>query len=705
MTPHHLIPIQDLRPVPDFPDRQLGHARLPGSDLPQPILLLARGDEWIARLATCPHQGHRLDRCPEDHAGRLICTAHGLHVETEAAPQCYPVELRKGLFYLGLPSTREACQEQQAQEQLRAELENLRLAKEAQEAQISNIARMMDSMVNEAVTRTRELEIRNAEQQRLGSFITNVTNTMDNLLLVLDRRGLIRQANAAVRRHLGFDPSALLDLSPDTLIADDALPELIALAPHLPPGQVLFRTILLQGQLDLETRLRSDLAGSAARPFVLRASILYDQYGKLDGVVIVGTDISALRAREQALRESEQRFRDYSAVASDWFWETDADMRFTAYAGPRQNGMEMLDIVQGRRREEFADPSDLADTDKWARFHALIARHEEFRDFEYRAHPAKTQLTWLSISGRPVFAEDGHFLGYRGTSKDISARKRIDAELREHRDNLSRLVAEQTADLLQAKESAERANQLKSEFLTNMSHEFRTPLHGILSYARLAESRLGKVSPEKLADYLERIRQSGERLTSLVNDLLDLAKLEAGQQHFNCHGANLRVVVERVCADLHALSSSRKLQICHEVQTLCTVAWLDPQQIIHAVQNLLSNAIKFSPEGGTITLTYADGQVDGQDALLFRVRDQGVGIPPGEEDKIFDKFIQSSATKTGAGGTGLGLAITREVMKGHKGRAQVRNHPEGGAEFELAIPRHAPANAGTEPPPAPHSGT
>jgi signal transduction histidine kinase len=259
-------------------------------------------------------------------------------------------------------------------------------------------------------------------------------------------------------------------------------------------------------------------------------------------------------------------------------------------------------------------------------------------------------------------------------------------------------VAEQTADLLQAKESAERANQLKSEFLTNMSHEFRTPLHGILSYARLAESRLGKVSPEKLADYLERIRQSGERLTSLVNDLLDLAKLEAGQQQFNCHGANLRVVVERVCADLHALCASRKLQICHEVQTVSTVAWLDPQQLLHAVQNLLSNAIKFSPEGGTITLTYADGQVDGQDALLFRVRDQGVGIPPGEEDKIFDKFIQSSATKTGAGGTGLGLAITREVMKGHRGRAHVRNHPEGGAEFELAIPRHAPL-------PEDHSGT
>ena len=667
MHAHHLIPILDLHPISDRPGHQIGHACLPGTELPHPVLLLKRGDTWIARVTLCPHQGEGLETCPEDPAIPLNCTVHGLPIERSNTPPCYAVEERDGCFYLRIPNTRVA--------------------------------------ISGALT-SQAAEDHIAEQQRLSAFITNVTNTMDNLLLVLDREGLIRQANAAVRRHLGTTPEALYGLSPDTLIAPEALPELQALAPELPAGQQLFQLILSQGQLDLETRLRSHPPGrdaatpppASTRPFVLRASILYDQYGTLDGVVIVGTDISALRLREQALRQSEQRFRDYSAVASDWFWETDADMRFTAYAGPRQNGLDMLGIVRGKRREEFADAEDLADTAKWAQFHATLARHEEFRDFEYKARPARTQLTWLSISGRPVFGEDGRFMGYRGTSKDISNRKRIEAELREHRDNLSRLVAEQTSDLLHAKESAERANQLKSEFLTNMSHEFRTPLHGILSYARLAETRLGKVPPEKLADYLARIRQSGERLTNLVNDLLDLAKLEAGQQHFNCHAANLRATVERVCADLQALCSSRKLQIRHEVQTCSTVAWLDTHQLMHAIQNLLSNAIKFSPEGSTITLSYTDGQLGRHEALLFRVRDQGVGIPPGEEERIFDKFIQSSATKTGAGGTGLGLAITREVMKGHRGRVSVRNHPEGGAEFELAIPRHAP-------PSEDHSGT
>jgi signal transduction histidine kinase len=109
------------------------------------------------------------------------------------------------------------------------------------------------------------------------------------------------------------------------------------------------------------------------------------------------------------------------------------------------------------------------------------------------------------------------------------------------------------------------------------------------------------------------------------------------------------------------------------------------------VQNLLSNAIKFSPPGGTITLSYRDVMLGTHEALAIDIRDEGVGIPPGEEKRIFDKFVQSSATKTGAGGTGLGLAITQEIVIGHHGTITARNHPNGGAEFELRIPRDTPA--------------
>ena len=406
--------------------------------------------------------------------------------------------------------------------------------------------------------------------------------------------------------------------------------------------------------------------------------------------MIVGSDITALRAREQALKDSEQRFRDYSSVSSDWFWETDTEMRFSAFVGADRTGRQLFEVVQGRQREDFAAADDFANTDKWSAYHRAIAERREFRDFEYRVESRVLGVTWFSASGKPRFDADGAFLGYRGTTKDISARKAIEAELRDHRDHLSELVAAQTADLIQAKEAAERANQLKSEFLTNMSHEFRTPLHGILSYASLGLGRLGKVPEDKIRDYFDRIHQSGNRLSRLVDDLLSLSKLEAGRVPFELRRADLAVVVERVQGDLAAVLENRNLKVAVDRRSASTVAAIDPTQILHVVQNLLSNAVKFSPEGSTITVSYRDAMLGEHEALAMTIGDEGVGIPPGEEKRIFDKFVQSSATKTGAGGTGLGLAICQEIVFGHRGSITARNCPQGGAEFEVRLPREVP---------------
>lgn len=540
-------------------------------------------------------------------------------------------------------------------ERLRAEVDALRQAKASLEQQVSTVTHVMDAMVAEVTAKSRQLEERNAEQTRLSAFIGNVMETMDSLLM----------------------PEALAPLQ--------------ATSPSFAAGTVLFRTILQQDGLELETRMTSQQPGFGALHFILRATPLYSPSGKLDGAVIVGSDITALRAREQALKDSEQRFRDYSAVSSDWFWETDTEMRFMAFVGADRRGRQLFDTIQGRRREDFATAEDLADTEKWSAYHQAIAERREFRDFEYRVNSKLVDVTWFSASGKPCFGADGAFLGYRGTTKDVSARKAIEAELRDHRDHLSELVAAQTADLIQAKEAAERANQLKSDFLTNMSHEFRTPLHGILSYASLGLSRLGKLPEDKIRGYFDRIHQSGNRLSRLVDDLLCLSKLEAGRVQLELRRADLAVVVERVQGDLAAVLENRNLKLAIDRQSASTVAAIDTTQILHVVQNLLSNAVKFSPEGGTITVSYRDAMLGQHEALAMTVSDEGVGIPPGEEKRIFDKFVQSSATKTGAGGTGLGLAICQEIVLGHRGSITARNRPEGGAEFEVRIPREAPA--------------
>jgi len=577
---------------------------------------------------------------------------------------------------------------------LRAELEALREANATLEQQISAVTGMMDAMVDEISAKSRQLEQRSAEQARMSSFFTNVMNTMDSLLLVVDRFGRISQANAATRRNLGLDPANLVGTSPDSLLTDDTLAPLHAASPSFAPGTVLFRSILKQNGLEMETCLHSHLPGAGTCHFMLRATPLYEHNGKLAGAVIVGTDISELRAREQALKASEQRFRDFSAVSSDWFWETDAEMRFTVYTGPDRAGRHLIDIVRGKRRDEFASPEDRLDTAKWADYHNAIARRQSFRDFEYQTLSIDSRPIWFSASGKPCFGSDGKFLGYRGTARDITARKAIEAELLHHRDHLSELVAAQTIDLIRAKEVAERANRLQSEFLANMSHEFRTPLHGILSYARLGATRTGQAPNEKIINYFERIHQSGSRMADLVNDLLDLAKLESRRTEFELHRADMAVLVSRVQSDLAALLAQRRITFVVDTRTTSTVALIDTQQFHHAIQNLLANAIKFSPNGGTITVGFSDAMLGRHEALALTVRDQGIGIPPGEEERIFDKFVQSSATKTGAGGTGLGLAITLEIVRGHNGTLAARNHPEGGAVFEICVPRQAPATPG-----------
>jgi len=226
------------------------------------------------------------------------------------------------------------------------------------------------------------------------------------------------------------------------------------------------------------------------------------------------------------------------------------------------------------------------------------------------------------------------------------------------------------------------ANRAKSEFLTNMSHELRTPLHSILSFASFGTKKYANAEPEKLLDYFKRIKKSGQTLLELLNDLLDLAKLESRKVMFAFEPSYLGVLVTSVTNELDTLLSERNLSIRHEVSKFDGEVTLDIDKIKQVLRNLLNNAIKFSPEGGTIDVAVCRVA----SSVRVSVHDQGPGIPQDELEAVFDKFVQSSKTKTGAGGTGLGLAICREIVAAHKGRIWAENRPEGGAVFSFEIP-------------------
>lgn len=268
-------------------------------------------------------------------------------------------------------------------------------------------------------------------------------------------------------------------------------------------------------------------------------------------------------------------------------------------------------------------------------------------------------------------------------------------ELSEHRDHLQELVDERTASLEGALQQARAANQAKSEFLANMSHELRTPMHAILGFVDLGNRRARNASDPRLGQYFQRIDESGQRLLDLIDELLDLSKLDAGKIVLHPARFNVLALLRQVLAQLEPLQLGRKLVI----DVACSLAdphiTADEKRITQVICNLLSNAIKFSPEGGTIRVELAASELPAgrrsedrgsQAALAISFIDQGMGIPADELESIFDQFVQSSATKSGAGGTGLGLAICRAIVAQHRGTIVARNNPGQGACFIVTLP-------------------
>ena len=389
------------------------------------------------------------------------------------------------------------------------------------------------------------------------------------------------------------------------------------------------------------------------------------------------TEVIIRKNAEKQTQKSEERFRNLVEISSDWIWELDEFGRYT-YVSPVVNillgyepeeiiGLSPFDFVQLEKRNTIKD-----------QYQNLIQERLPYKNMEVLFLHKDGRSIILESNGVPLYSENNEFIGFRGIDRDITDRKWVEEKL------------------IQAKKNAEAANQAKSEFLANMSHEIRTPMHGILSFSKFGTDKIEKSSPDKLLHYFKQINQSGKRLLVLLDDILDLSKMQAGKMTYEMGNSNIRGIVKQALDDLEPTANEKKIDVILTESQFPTVVTCDSYRIGQVVRNLFSNALKFTPSGKTITILFesvtltSGGSATNRKtlpAISVSIKDEGIGIPENEIEYVFGKFTQSSKTKTGAGGTGLGLAICKEIIEYHGGKIFVKNNEKSGVTFSFILPQ------------------
>ena len=324
--------------------------------------------------------------------------------------------------------------------------------------------------------------------------------------------------------------------------------------------------------------------------------------------------------------------------------------------------------------------------------------------FQTRIDSSNSGCKYLNVTYYPSFDDEGKISEVVMIADDITSLKQAEETLKKTNNELEQKVVKRTEELqheiderkqieeslLIAKQEAEHANQAKTEFLANISHELRNPMHQILSYSKYGLAKIKKVNKEKLFHYFNQISKSANRLMFLLNDLLDISKMESGKMGYKMETANVYQILNDVVSELKPMIEGKNVSLEVIDPLISTKVICDYYKMGQVIRNLLTNAIKFTPEEKYIVVFFKQCERANKKctipSLQVSICDQGVGIPEDELDLVFDKFTQSSKTKTGVGGTGLGLAICQEIVEAHGGRIWAENNSESGATFSFVLP-------------------
>ena len=386
-----------------------------------------------------------------------------------------------------------------------------------------------------------------------------------------------------------------------------------------------------------------------------------------------------LAASLKQMQESEERFRGFVENANDIVFSVAATGAFS-YVSPNWQdalGYEPEETI-GQRFAAFVHPDDLARCRASAQL--VFATGEKQSDLEYRLAHKNGSYIWYSANVSLLHDPGGDGSSFIGIARDITERKRQEAELKA------------------AKESAESANRAKSEFLANMSHEIRTPMNGVIGMAQL----LGMTDlSDEQQEYVGAIRLSGNSLLSLINDILDFSKIEAGKVELEVAEFNLQDLIDSVVLMQKNSLYEKKLSLQVEVDgDLPPVMIGDQLRLKQILLNLLGNAVKFTSRGGVAISAQLLEQSDSSLLVQIAVRDTGCGITAQALEKIFQPFVQEDCSITRLfGGTGLGLTISRRLAELMKGSIAVESALGVGSCFRVTLPFTRSAAAAADAPP------
>ena len=379
------------------------------------------------------------------------------------------------------------------------------------------------------------------------------------------------------------------------------------------------------------------------------------------------------RSTEQALQVSESRFRTIVESIDDLVFTLDREQRHTgAYGRALGRAGLNVDFFLGRTAREVLGQEAGAIHEPY-NARALAG---EVVQYEWESGAGENRQVF-STSLSPRLDENGAIVGVTGVARDVTQRKKMEEELREERALLARRVEERTAELTLANEALAHASRLKDEFLASMSHELRTPLTGILGMSEALQMQVYGSLNDRQARAVRTIGESGQHLLELINDILDLSRIEAGKLALQNDVVDVPAIVQSAAEMVRRAAEGKRLilSIVHDERVRTTHA--DPRRLKQVLANILSNAVKFTPEGGSVALE-VKGDPDNA-RLIFTCTDTGIGMSPADLPRLFQPFVQlDSRLSREYTGSGLGLSLVHRIVELHGGSVHVESEPGRG---------------------------